>query len=179
MPHVWLHQQCGNFKCTTYSIYKRVCDLLKEKQTPLKKFRLLVVATTKGAVKTPARVGKPPNEQPQSPQFCHLKTRVHHLTQGVSYNDAGRWPRFGTQQGGCNVCKARVPCWRCSMWIWEAVPMVGQHKAGFCSISPKYTGYSAVFLSLMHSTLDNEFDLRLIQQFWWSLCSCVLIPNIS
>lgn len=98
VPYVW--QQCENFKCTTYSLYKRVSDLLKEKQTPLRKFRLLVVATTKGAVKTPARVGKPPNEQPESPQVCHLKTRVHHLTQGVSYNDAGRWPGFGTQQGG-------------------------------------------------------------------------------
>lgn len=101
------------------------------------------------------------------------KTRVHHLTQGVTYNDAGRWPRFGTQQGECNVCKVRVPCWQCSMWIWDAV---GDMR--FCSISPKYTGYSAVFLSLMHSTLDNEFDLKLIQWFWWSLCYCVSISNI-
>lgn len=125
---------------------------------PFKKFRLLVVATTKGAIKVSVRVGRPPNEQPESPQVCHLKTRVHHLTQGVSYNDVGRWPRFG------------------KLFLW----LHNKKQGFFWSISPKCTSYSAVgFFFLMHSTLDNEFDLRLIQWFWWPLCYCVLIPNIS
>lgn len=49
VPYVWLHHQCENCKCMTYSIYKRVCDLLKEKQTPLQEVPHLSDSNDKGS----------------------------------------------------------------------------------------------------------------------------------
>lgn len=144
----------------------------RRSRRPFKKFRILAIAMTKGAIKVPVRVGRLPNEQPESPQVCYLKTRVHHLTQGVSYNDVGRWPRFGTQQGGATCAKLEcrvgdVPC--------------GYGKLFLCLHNKKqgFGAYHQNVQAIPQCFCFCEFDLRLIQWFWWPLCYCALIPNIS
>lgn len=94
-------------------IYKRDCSILKQKPMPLKKFRLSVAATLKGADKVPARVGRPPGAK-HKPQVHRPNPRVLHPTQEVRYDGIGHWPTFGTQRGRCNLCKSGVSRWRCS-----------------------------------------------------------------
>ncbi|XP_039537279.1 piggyBac transposable element-derived protein 2-like isoform X2 [Pimephales promelas] len=94
-------------------MYKRDCSILKQKPMPLKKFRLSVAATLKGADKVPARVGRPPGAK-HKPQVRRPNPRVLHPTQEVRYDGVGHWPTFGTQRGRCNLCKSGVSRWRCS-----------------------------------------------------------------
>ncbi|GLD65345.1 piggyBac transposable element-derived protein 3-like protein [Lates japonicus] len=57
-------------------IYKRDCDLLKEKPMPLKMFHLSVAATLKKANKVPAKVGQPSSEQYKPP--VQPPSSLHH-----------------------------------------------------------------------------------------------------
>lgn len=94
-------------------IYKRDCDLLKEKPMPLRKFRLSVAATLKGVNKVPARVGRPTSAK-HKPQVRRPNPRVLHPAPEVHYDGVRHWPTFGTQRGRCNMCKIGVSRWRCS-----------------------------------------------------------------
>uniref|UniRef100_A0A672KYQ5 PiggyBac transposable element-derived protein 3-like n=2 Tax=Sinocyclocheilus grahami TaxID=75366 RepID=A0A672KYQ5_SINGR len=84
-------------------IYKRDCNLLKEKPMPLKKFRLSVAATLKGANKVPTRVGRPPSAK-HKPQVRRPNPRVLHPSLEVRYDGIGHWPTFGTLALRCNLC---------------------------------------------------------------------------
>ncbi|XP_041664121.1 piggyBac transposable element-derived protein 2-like isoform X2 [Cheilinus undulatus] len=94
-------------------IYKRDCDLLKEKPMPLKKFRLSVAAALTKANKVPARAGWPPSAQHKQ-HIRRLNPRCLHPTMQVRYDGIGHWPSVGRQRGRCNFCKGGVSRWRCS-----------------------------------------------------------------
>uniref|UniRef100_A0A3P9ISN6 PiggyBac transposable element-derived protein domain-containing protein n=1 Tax=Oryzias latipes TaxID=8090 RepID=A0A3P9ISN6_ORYLA len=77
--------------CVTNSwlVYKRDCDLLKQKPMSLKKFRLAVAHSH-----TP----RPPRPKPQP---------------DVRYDNMGHWPLHCDKRGRCNVCPKGVSRWRC------------------------------------------------------------------
>ncbi|XP_023860035.1 piggyBac transposable element-derived protein 2 isoform X4 [Salvelinus sp. IW2-2015] len=90
-------------------MYKRDCDLLKEKPVHLKRFRLSVAGTLKVVNKLPARVG-----QPSVPPKRLHNPRALQPTADVRYDCLGHWPIFGEQRGRCNLCVKGVSRWKCS-----------------------------------------------------------------
>uniref|UniRef100_A0A4W5R0G1 PiggyBac transposable element-derived protein domain-containing protein n=1 Tax=Hucho hucho TaxID=62062 RepID=A0A4W5R0G1_9TELE len=96
-------------------MYKRDCDLLKEKPVHLKRFRLSVAGTLKVVNKLPARVGQPsvPPNPHKSPKRLH-NPRTLQPTADVRYDCLGHWPIFGEQRGRCNLCVKGVSRWKCS-----------------------------------------------------------------
>uniref|UniRef100_A0A3B4A5I8 PiggyBac transposable element-derived protein domain-containing protein n=1 Tax=Periophthalmus magnuspinnatus TaxID=409849 RepID=A0A3B4A5I8_9GOBI len=77
----------------SWFVYKRDCDLLKEKTMPLKRFRLAVAHSLKQANKPAPRVGQPPRPQPD-----------------VRYDNYGHWPLHTDNLGWCSLCPKGVSC---------------------------------------------------------------------
>ncbi|XP_020354803.1 piggyBac transposable element-derived protein 2-like isoform X3 [Oncorhynchus kisutch] len=96
-------------------MYKRDCDLLKEKPVHLKRFRLSVAGTLKVVNKLPTRVGQPsvPPNPHTTPKRLH-NPRALQPTADVRYDCLGHWPIFGEQRGRCNLCVKGVSRWKCS-----------------------------------------------------------------
>ncbi|XP_064865147.1 piggyBac transposable element-derived protein 2-like isoform X3 [Oncorhynchus nerka] len=96
-------------------MYKRDCDLLKEKPVHLKRFRLSVAGTLKVVNKVPTRFGQPsvPPNPHTTPKRLH-NPRALQPTADVRYDCLGHWPIFGEQRGRCNLCVKGVSRWKCS-----------------------------------------------------------------
>ncbi|XP_035639073.1 piggyBac transposable element-derived protein 2-like isoform X4 [Oncorhynchus keta] len=96
-------------------MYKRDCDLLKEKPVHLKRFRLSVAGTLKVVNKLPTRFGQPsvPPNPHTTPKQLH-NPRALQPTADVRYDCLGHWPIFGEQRGRCNLCVKGVSRWKCS-----------------------------------------------------------------
>lgn len=98
----------------SWLVYKRDCDLLKQKPMSLKRF-LLAVAQSLNQVNKPAsKVGRPSLSSPPPQRKGYTPRPSRPKPQpDVRYDNLGHWPLHCDKQGRCNLCPKGVSRWRC------------------------------------------------------------------
>lgn len=98
----------------SWLVYKRDCDLLKQKPMSLKRF-LLAVAQSLNQVNKPAsKVGRPSLSSPPPQRKGYTPRPPQPRSQPDVRNDnLGHWPLHCDKWGRCNLCPKGVSRWRC------------------------------------------------------------------
>lgn len=99
----------------SWLVYKRDCDLLKEKPMPLKMFRLAVAHSLKQVNKPALRVGRPSSSSPpqMSSEKKRLPPRPPQPQPDIRYDNYGHWPRHTDNRRRCSLCPKGVSRWKC------------------------------------------------------------------